>query len=186
MFRFAHSVLLAAALFTTNCSRATTTDPTPTTGVATLRDASGRTVGTASITEAPEGGVRFRVQVTGLTPGSHGIHIHAVGACDGATATAFSSAGGHFNPHGRQHGRLNPEGSHGGDLPNLVVAAGGSGTLDAVAKTLTLDGAQTALFDADGSAIVVHANPDDERTDTGPAGPGNSGARIACGVIERR
>ena len=186
MFRIAHSVLLAAALFTTNCSRATTTAPAPTTGVSTLRDASGRTVGTATITEAPEGGVRFRVQVTGLPPGSHGIHVHAVGACDGSTATAFSSAGGHFNPNGKQHGRLNPEGWHGGDLPNLVVTAGGSGMLDAISKLLTLNGAQTTLFDADGSAIVVHANQDDERTDSGPAGPGNSGARIACGVIERR
>ena len=186
MFRLAHAAFFAAALFSTHCSRATTADPTPAAGAATLRDASGQTVGTATITAAPERGVRFRVQVNGLTPGNHGIHVHAVGACDGSTSTPFSSAGGHFNPQARKHGRLNPEGWHGGDLPNLVVGAEGTGTLDAVAETLTLDNSEATLFDADGSAIVVHANQDDERTDSGPAGPGNSGARIACGVIERR
>ena len=186
MFRLVHTAFFAAALFSTHCSRATTTDLAPAAGSATLRDTSGRTVGTVTITAAPERGVRFRVQVNGLTPGNHGIHIHAVGACDGSTSTAFSSAGGHFNPQARKHGRLNPEGWHGGDLPNLVVVAGGTGTLDAVAEGLTLDNSAAALFDADGSAIVVHANQDDERTDSGPAGPGNSGARVACGVIERR
>lgn len=186
MFRYAHAALCAIALLSAACSQATRTDPNTTTGVATLRDAAGRTLGTVTVTDAPGGGVRFRVQASGLAPGNHGIHVHAVGSCDGSTPTAFSSAGGHFNPHGRQHGRLNPNGWHGGDLPNLVVNAAGTGTLDAVVETLTLDGAEAALFDADGSAIVVHANPDDERTDTGPAGPGNSGARVACGVIERR
>jgi Cu-Zn family superoxide dismutase len=186
MFRYAHFALCAIALLSSACSRATTMDPTPPAGTATLRDTAGRTLGTVTVTSAPEGGVRFRIQATGLTPGSHGIHVHAVGACDAATPTAFSSAGGHFNPHARQHGRLNPNGWHAGDLPNLVVSAAGTGTLDIVVENLTLDGNVAALFDADGSAIVVHANPDDERTDTGPAGPGNSGGRIACGVIERR
>jgi Cu-Zn family superoxide dismutase len=130
-------------------------------------------------------GVRLRVTVNGLTPGAHGIHIHAVGTCDGSTTAAFSSAGGHFNPTSKQHGRQNPNGWHGGDLPNIVVDASGNGTLDATAESLTLDAGPAALLDADGSAVVVHANQDDERTDTGPSGPGNSGARIACGVIGR-
>jgi Cu-Zn family superoxide dismutase len=136
-------------------------------------------------TAAPSGGVALTIRVTGLTPGAHGIHVHAVGTCDPAGATAFASAAGHFNPGSKQHGRMNPNGWHAGDLPNITVDAAGQGSLVTVAESLTLDTAPAALLDADGSAIVVHANQDDERTDNGPAGPGNSGARIACGVIRR-
>jgi Cu-Zn family superoxide dismutase len=126
------------------------------------------------------------IRVTGLPPGAHGIHVHAVGTCDPAGQTAFASAGGHFNPASKQHGRLNPNGWHGGDLPNLVVDGAGQGSLDAVAESLTIDTPPGALLDADGSAVIVHANQDDERTDSGPQGPGNSGSRIACGVLSRR
>jgi Cu-Zn family superoxide dismutase len=70
-------------------------------------------------------------------------------------------------------------------LPNIVVDASGNGTLDATAASLTLDTGLAAIFDADGSAVVIHANQDDERTDAGPSGPGNSGARVACGIVRR-
>lgn len=152
--------------------------------VATMFDTAGREVGTASATSADGKGVALDVRVAGVSPGPHGIHIHAIGACDRPTTVAYSSAGGHFNPTTKQHGRLNPNGWHVGDLPNIVVdSATGRGSISTVVESLTLQDGLTALLDADGSAIVVHANRDDERTDTGPAGPGNSGARVACGVF---
>jgi Cu-Zn family superoxide dismutase len=122
-----------------------------------------------------EGGVTLAIMVGGLAPGSYGAHIHAVGRCEGP---AFTSAGPHWNPAMRQHGRLNPQGTHAGDLPNLVVAADGSGSLTAPV-TAPLDG-EGGLFDADGAAVVVHAMADDERTDP----TGNSGARILCAVLQ--
>jgi Cu-Zn family superoxide dismutase len=152
--------------------------------VATMFDTAGREVGTASATSADGNGVVLDVRVAGLSPGAHGIHIHAIGACDRPTTVAYSSAGGHFNPTAKQHGRLNPSGWHVGDLPNIVVdSATARGSMKTVVESLTLQDGLTALLDGDGSAIVVHANRDDERTDTGPAGPGNSGARVACGVF---
>ncbi len=117
------------------------------------------------------------VDVAGISPGPHGIHLHTVGQCE---APGFTSAGGHLNPGGKQHGTDNPLGSHLGDLPNIQVDAEGKGSL-----TVPLHGARadlmSELFDADGTAIVVHAGPDDYKTD--PAG--NSGGRIACGVFTR-
>src|SRR5438132_1606063 len=137
---------------------------------AVLKDAQGKVVGTATLNEVP-GGVRIAAQVRGLKPGMHGFHIHAVGKCE---PPAFTSAGAHFNPHDKKHGHKNPEGAHAGDLPNLVVGSNGAGSLDAVAVGTTLN-------DVTGLALVIHADPDDEMTD--PAG--NSGARVACGVITK-
>ena len=171
------------ALIASACSRAASTAAGPTVAIATLRDAGGREVGSVTISAVTAGGVRFRINTNGLTPGAHGVHVHAVGSCDGTPA--FSLAGAHYNPTNKQHGRLNPNGWHAGDLPNLIVAANGAGSLDAVAQTLTVETGANALFDADGSTVMIHANQDDERTDSGPAGPGNSGARIACGVVRR-
>ena len=111
------------------------------------------------------------------TPGAvHGLHLHAVGKCE----TPFTSAGPHLNPGGHQHGKDNPMGSHLGDLPNVTIGQNGVGTADA---SLGTDAAaiDAALFDADGSAIVLHAAADDYRTDPS----GNSGPRIACGVLTR-
>ena len=153
---------------------------------AEIRDVAGRPAGDLVVVPAPAGGVTLTIRVTGLTPGPHAIHVHTVGACDPAGPTAFASAGGHFNPGTRQHGRLNPNGPHAGDLPNIVVDGAGQGSLTFVAEALALETGPSALLDADGSAIVVHANQDDERTDAGPSGPGNSGGRVACGVIRRR
>jgi Cu-Zn family superoxide dismutase len=123
--------------------------------------------------------VRIVLEAQGLSPGAKGVHIHAVGKCD---PPDFTTAGSHFNPAGRQHGALNPQGPHAGDLPNLTVGADGKGRLEASIELVTLLTGTNSVFDADGSAIVVHAAPDDFRTDP----TGNSGARIACGVIGRK
>ena len=177
---------LALAIFIIGlgCSRATANPSASPVAIATLKDPAGRDVGSAEIRRANKG-LAIRIRVSGLTPGNHGAHIHAIGTCDGTTTTAFSSAGAHFNPTSKQHGRLNPNGPHASDLPNVAVDASGSGTLDATAESLTLDSGLAAILDADGSAVIIHANQDDERTDAGPSGPGNSGARVACGVLRR-
>lgn len=145
-------------------------------GGATLTLADGRPAGTARI-EAAGRTVTLELGLSGVAPGTHGVHLHARGAC---TAPDFASAGGHLNPLGKRHGSLAAGGMHEGDLPNITVGPGGSGTLSADLAG-TPDEVRAWLFDGDGTAIVVHAAPDDYRTD--PAG--NSGARVACGVIGR-
>ena len=144
---------------------------------AELRDATGRTVGAARL-EQVGGGVHLVLTVSGLPPGVHAVHLHTVGRCE---PPDFASAGGHFNPGKRQHGLENPQGPHAGDLPNVTVDADGTGRLETVTERVTLGAGPTSLFDADGSALVVHAGPDDFKTDP----TGNAGARIACGVVVR-
>ncbi len=139
----------------------------------------GQTVGTAHFTQDSAGGVRVHVVVQGLTDleGQHGIHVHAVGTCE--PDKQFSTAGPHFNPTGAQHGLRNPQGPHVGDLPNLSVDASGAGMLEYTNNLTSLSPGPNNIFDEDGAAIVIHAGMDDEVSD--PAG--NSGARVACGVI---
>jgi Cu-Zn family superoxide dismutase len=144
---------------------------------AQLRNAGGQVVGVGIFTDASPG-VRMNLQVRGLPPGIHGVHVHTNGSC---IAPDFDSAGAHFNPTTRQHGLENPSGPHVGDLPNLQVDTDGSGQLTALNPDLTLDSAANSVFDADGSSLVIHANPDDNVTDPS----GNSGARLACGTITR-
>lgn len=141
---------------------------------ADLRDASGRTLASAVASET--NGVRVRVEAAGLTPGTYAVHVHAVGRCD---PPDFQSAGPHWNPTAHQHGRLNPQGPHMGDLPNLSVGTDGNGAVEFTIVGAALRGGDHPLLDGDGAAVVVHANPDDYRTDPS----GNSGARIACGVL---
>lgn len=142
-----------------------------------LRNAQGQVVGDAVATR--EGGVvKIRLTVRGFTPGTHGLHLHQSGRCD---APDFASAGPHWNPAGRQHGRLNPQGPHLGDLPNLEVRENGAGRVDFDVPVPAGTAADVnPLVDTDGTSIVIHAAADDERTD--PAG--NSGARIACGAFD--
>jgi len=142
----------------------------------TFVDASGATIGSVRLSQDRHGIVHVNVKVKGLTSGLHGIHIHAVGAC----APTFAAAGGHYNPLGLEHGLDNPNGPHAGDLPNLVVNENGNGRLNAKTDRVTLTAGLATLFDADGSAIIIHANPDDQVTNIGNGG---SGARIACAVI---
>ena len=146
-----------------------------------LHDAAGAVVGQASFTPLA-GGVQVAVSVSGLPPGFHGFHVHAVGICD--PSTAFVSAGGHLNPEGRDHDQ------HAGDQPSLYVLADGTGVLSFVTDRYRVDD----LFDGDGSALIVHALPDNFANIPAryaPAGPdemtratGDAGGRLACGVIQ--
>ena len=146
--------------------------PPPTrSATATLHLADGTEAGRATVRETP-GGLHVMLDVHGLRPGVHGAHLHTIGRCD---PPDFASAGGHWNPTGMKHGSMNPQGPHEGDLPNLTVAADGRGALSADIAGARFD----SLIDADGAVMVVHADPDDLKTD--PAG--NSGGRIACGVL---
>ena len=138
---------------------------------APLLSATGASLGRATAREVA-GGLRFTIDATGMPPGTHGAHVHMTGRCD---APDFTSAGGHWNPAMRQHGTLNPQGPHMGDLPNLVIGADGRGTLGITIPGATMSG----LLNTDGSAMVVHAGADDLLTDPS----GNSGVRIACGVF---
>jgi Cu-Zn family superoxide dismutase len=144
---------------------------------ANLKDARGQTVGVATLTETG-GKVRLVVQAKGLSPGKHGIHIHAVGSCE---PPAFTSAGGHYNPLARKHGLETPDGAHAGDLPNLEADAGGNARYEATTDRVTLGEGLLSVFDGDGSAIVIHEKDDDQKTDP----TGNSGGRVVCGVITR-
>ncbi|HVM22658.1 MAG TPA: superoxide dismutase family protein [Sphingomicrobium sp.] len=144
-----------------------------------LINASGQVIGSVRAWQTA-GGVTFRVDATQVPHGIHAVHVHAVGRCDPPN---FTTAGDHWNPTGRQHGMNNPAGPHAGDLPNVEASANG-----VVSAVLTLPGATLssppgvpgALIDADGAALVIHAQADDYRTDPS----GNSGARIACAVLQ--
>ena len=142
---------------------------------------SGQERGIADLWQDADKVVHVSAQLTGLTPGAHGIHFHAVGNCDPTGATVFSAAGAHYNPLGRQHGLDNSAGPHAGDAPNLTVNADGTAEVSFTTDRVSLTEGSTSLFDADGSAIVIHAARDDQTSQ--PAG--NSGARIACGVLKR-
>jgi Cu-Zn family superoxide dismutase len=141
---------------------------------AVLHDAAGKQVGTVNLRDS-YAGLLLDGTVTDLGLGAHGIHVHTIGKCEGP---GFASAGGHFNPTARQHGYLNQHGPHLGDLPNLVTPGAGAHHFEFLLPGVSLKG-PNALLDADGAAIVVHAGRDDYATD--PAG--NSGGRVACGVI---
>ncbi len=151
--------------------------PTAIVGNAALLDKDGKVVGLASFRETRLG-VRVEIRVTGLPPGKHGTHIHEVGKCDGPD---FTSAGGHFNVNRQQHGLPGAITSHAGELPNLEVGTDGKGSLLFYSPHLSLNrAASNGLTFGNGTAVIVHAQVDDYTTQ--PAG--NSGARIACGIVK--
>lgn len=124
-------------------------------------------------------GVWLNVSIESLPAGTHAFHIHETGKCEGD----FKSAGGHFAPAGNKHGILVKGGSHAGDMPNIHVPADGSLNIEVFAPDVTLDkGAENSLFDADGSAIVIHEGIDDYKSQPS----GDAGARIACGVVTNK
>ena len=142
---------------------------------AVLMDPDGKEIGTAALVTTP-GGTLITLELTAAPPGAHGFHIHTTGKCE---PPKFESAGGHFNPDESKHGFLNPEGPHAGDMPNIHVPENGKLTVE-VLNTLVSIGGENALFDDDGAALMLHADPDDYKSD--PAG--HAGGRIACGVIQ--
>ena len=121
-------------------------------------------------------GIVIRIEAAGFRRGSYGLHVHAVGRCD---RPSYDSAGPHWNPATMQHGKDNPLGMHKGDLPNLPIDANGVGSLEFTIPGASLSGGAQPMLDSDGAALVIHAGPDDYRTDPS----GNSGARIACGAF---
>src|ERR1700716_4259343 len=145
---------------------------------AIIYDISGGPVGTPELWQVPNGHVNVEIASLALPAGTHGIHFHEVAKCEGG-ATAFSTAGAHYNPVGKQHGLMNPLGPHAGDAPNIVIPASGVGRVAFSTDRVTLTPGTLTLFDVDGSSLVVHANADDQVSQPS----GNSGARIACGVV---
>lgn len=141
-------------------------------------NAEGKGVGTATLGEAP-GGVRIKLSLSNLPPGVHAFHIHEQGRCD---PPDFKTAGGHFNPEGKKHGRKNPQGAHAGDLPNLVVGADGKAEVELFAPDVTCGPGKNSLFQPGGTSLVIHEKVDDEVTDPS----GNAGGRVACGIITTR
>jgi Cu-Zn family superoxide dismutase len=164
-------VVLAASACATTADTATAAP----TASAKLAAADGAARGTATVTQAADG-LHVVVRAMGLTPGIHAVHIHTTGQC---AAPDFASAGGHWNPTTRKHGKDNPAGMHMGDMPNMTVGPDGSGSIEYHVADAAISEGATPLLDTDGAAIVVHAQADDNVSD--PAG--NAGGRVACGVL---
>jgi len=146
---------------------------------ADLANTQGQKIGTAKITSTATG-VKIAVNVADLTPGEHGIHIHTAGKCE---APAFTTAGGHFNPTNAHHGSHNAQEPHphAGDLGNLTVDQSGKGKAQFTVEGATLGDGANSLFHDGGTSLVIHAKADDLMSDPS----GNSGDRVACGVIEK-
>ncbi len=151
--------------------------PTAVKAQAGIKDAKGNTVGFAELIEV-RAGIQLTLKVIGLPPGKHGVHVHAVGKCD---PPDFMTAGAHYNPDTKKHGALSPEGPHAGDFPNLEVGGDGKGELIAFNPRLSLTPGAPLSILTNPTSIVIHEKEDDEKTDPS----GNSGNRIACGVIAR-
>jgi Cu-Zn family superoxide dismutase len=170
-----HCLALLATVFALAVAPALAEEPKLESATVTLRDLKGDDVTTLTLSDAGNG-----VLVTGtlneVSPGPHAIHFHTVGKCE----PPFETAGGHFNPTAKQHGIMNEAGHHAGDMPNVVMPEEGQGVIQIFAAGVSLAPGEGSLRDEDGTAVVIHAGPDDYKTD--PSGA--SGDRIACGVVE--
>ena len=143
-----------------------------------LKDAKGASVGMAMISAAKDGGISIDLDVKGLTPGEHAIHIHSVAKCEGP---GFTTAGPHFNPAAKKHGMQSPDGSHAGDMMNFTVAANGAAKTTIINKNVTMGAEPNSLYTNGGTALMIHAAADDMKTDPS----GNAGDRIVCGAITK-
>ncbi len=146
------------------------------TAKSTIKNADGKSVGSAVLTQTPAG-VLIQLSLEGLPPGERAFHVHGIGKCE----APFTSAGGHFNPAGKKHGILVADGHHAGDMPNLHIAANGALTVEIMNAAVTLEkNKPNSLFGPQGTALIIHAGKDDYRSDP----TGEAGGRIACGLIE--
>lgn len=175
-------LFLAAPFILVSCAAMDENGGTPGATASPARSASanllapdGTARGNVQATDTAKG-IRLVINGENLPAGGHGVHVHMTGACN---LPDFASAGPHWNPMGKQHGRNNPQGMHMGDLPNLLIGTDGRGSLEISIPGATLTGGNNPMLDADGAALVIHAGPDDMMTDPS----GNSGGRIACGVF---
>lgn len=171
----------ALIVLTASCAQLQTLAGRQGTATVALNGAAGGIRGGGEVWQDNNGQVHVDLQLQGLPAGTHAIHFHAVGKCDTTPAPAFSTAGGHYNPANMQHGLSNPAGPHAGDAPNFITDANGSAHVQFVTNRVTITAGSATLFDADGSALVVHAGPDDQVSQPS----GNSGDRIACGVLKQ-
>ena len=168
------SFLAVAALV---CASTASGQMMPQKAHADIVNAQGEKIGTAAFSQT-DPGVAIKVDVSSLPAGTHGIHIHTVGKCEGPD---FKTAGGHLNPDMKKHGTENPDGPHAGDMPNFEVGSDGQAHTTIIAKGVTLGSGPNSLFHDGGTAIVIHEKADDYKTDPS----GNSGNRIACGVVQK-
>jgi Cu-Zn family superoxide dismutase len=170
---FALAFFIAAVAGTS----AQTQMPSAPQATAEILDTQGKVVGSAAITTTSKG-VEVRVTLDGFKSAAgsnHGLHIHQAGKCK----PTFDAAGDHFSPLDNNHGFLRPSGPHAGDLPNIWVEANGSARYSYTTNLISLKGSKRAILDADGAAIIIHAQPDDYLTGSS----GSTGDPIACGVI---
>jgi Cu-Zn family superoxide dismutase len=172
----AGALLAAGVLLAGGAAAQTQPQPSGAKASADFTDAAGKKVGEA-ILEQRNGAVQIMATFTGLPAGTRAFHIHEVGKCE----PPFESAGEHFNPARKKHGKDNPGGPHAGDLPNITVPESGRASVEVTVKGVALDGGKDGLLDADGAALVVHEGKDDYKSD--PAG--KAGKRVACAVIRR-
>src|SRR5699024_5284708 len=142
-----------------------------------MYNSSGDMIGTVKLTEG-DSGVDFKVKLEGLEPGYHGIHVHEYPKCD---QPDFTTAGSHFNPSGNEHGLMHPEGSHLGDLPNIEADSGGLVNAELMLPEATLMEGKKSLLAGECTSLVIHEKKDDGVSQPG----GESGARIACGLIAK-
>ncbi|NGP46618.1 superoxide dismutase family protein [Bacillaceae bacterium SIJ1] len=167
--------MLAAVFLLAGCGQTNALAPKE----VTMMNADGDKVGKATFSQAAKG-VKIHLEVQGLTTGPHGLHIHEFGSCE---SPDFTSAGNHFNPDKKDHGLMNAKGAHAGDLPNIEADADGRAVVDLEATNVTLEeGKKNSLVGRNGTALIIQ-----EREDDGMSQPaGDSGKRVACGIIQKK